>query len=456
MPKALIYCPSMATELSQLLPNIPTSLLPVGNKPLLAFVLDFLHLAGIREIQLLISSHLPEIRSFFKQGELWSVQLSYHLIQPEQTWREYLQALPADEWLVLDGLPFIHSDWGKSPLNLGLPNSEQIFCLGASAEERTRILLLHSAALKTGSPAVIPHPQIALRTQALEQVKAYFDLNQAMFGPEQKYYSLPGYSNEAGVHLGINVALAPGAEIQKPVMIGNNCKVENRVQLEGQVILGNNVIVDRGTKIKEALILPNTYVGSELNICHKIVSRHRLIDPETGLYLDISDDFILSRVSLSPFYLFGKRLLGFFLILPLLCLQAPWYFLLARWVPHRQQNYYLSQSLKTLSFVCYERREEASLAERIFFSLSLDKWPFLWGALVGQLYFSGNRLLLASERSQDWLAELESYTPGVFCYSEMLVSRAEQWQIDEEYYNHHQSLSLDLRIFVYTLIQNLF
>lgn len=459
MPKGLIHCPLTQTELSRLLPEYTPCLLPLGNKPLLEYYLNFFHLFEINEIHMIIYDHQPEIQNYFKQGELWSVHLHYHTGQTDEKWQNYLQNsdLSNDaEWLVIDGLQFIYFDQHKTHPPIILPDGIDGYCLSSDIESKSQIFWLKAQALTSESRSFQLHPNLTFESEELSSLKTYFELNQALFDRLKDQYILPGFSNETGAYLGINVSIASGAQIEKPVMIGNHCRIEKQAHLAGNVILGNHVIIDRGTEINHALILPNSYVGPDLFIEHKIVNRHRLIDPETGVYIDISDDFILSQVNLNIFYLIAKRLLGLVLLLPLLCLQLPLYLILARWIESQNLVYYLNPSLQVIHLKTFNKPEQANLAERIFFSVSLHKIPFLWAALRGKLYFAGNRILTAEQKNQRLLNDLDTYTPGVFSYSEMLVSSPEQSWIDEEYYNHHQSLRLDFKILINTLIQNLF
>ena len=127
-----------------------------------------------------------------------------------------------------------------------------------------------------------------------------------------------------------------------------------------------------------------------------------------------------------------------------------------RGIARKGVDYYLNYKGNVSQQLTFVKSEQPGLRERIFFSLSLDKVPFIFGVIKGELYFSGHRLLEVNTNNYDYLKTFTRYKPGLFCYSEMIASEPEQWQIDEQYYTVKQNLLLDIKVFFYCLIQNLF
>jgi len=81
--KALVLCAGLGTRLRPLTNTIPKQLLPVGNKPILLYILEQIKEAGISDIGLVISQKMGErIKESLADGSKWGVNLTY-IIQPE-------------------------------------------------------------------------------------------------------------------------------------------------------------------------------------------------------------------------------------------------------------------------------------------------------------------------------------------------------------------------------------
>jgi glucose-1-phosphate thymidylyltransferase len=81
--KALILAAGKGTRLRPLTNTVPKHLLPVGNKPILFHVLDYIKEAGIKDIGIVVS---PDSRPYIEQatntGSKWGGKITF-IVQPE-------------------------------------------------------------------------------------------------------------------------------------------------------------------------------------------------------------------------------------------------------------------------------------------------------------------------------------------------------------------------------------
>ena len=81
--KALILAAGKGTRLKPLTNTVPKHLLPVGNKPILFHVLDYIKEAGIKDIGIVVSPDSgPYIEEATGSGSKWGAKITF-IIQPE-------------------------------------------------------------------------------------------------------------------------------------------------------------------------------------------------------------------------------------------------------------------------------------------------------------------------------------------------------------------------------------
>jgi NDP-sugar pyrophosphorylase family protein len=75
--KAVILVGGLGTRLQPLTFSIPKPLLPVGDKPLLQIVIEYLRAGGVDEIVLATGHHAELIRAFCEDGRKFGVEIDY-------------------------------------------------------------------------------------------------------------------------------------------------------------------------------------------------------------------------------------------------------------------------------------------------------------------------------------------------------------------------------------------
>lgn len=129
---------------------------------------------------------------------------------------------------------------------------------------------------------IVPHGIV------VRNVKAWHMLNFTVLR-EPDTFTLPGYSMERDVHLGRNVVIEHGTEIKPPVLLQNNTWFARNVRLDGDVIVDSGSYVSEGARLCRTVVCRNTYIGTGLDLDGKIVVGRRVVDADTGTWVDLEE-----------------------------------------------------------------------------------------------------------------------------------------------------------------------
>jgi hypothetical protein len=113
-------------------------------------------------------------------------------------------------------------------------------------------------------------------------------------------FTLPGYSAEKDVHLGRNVVMEYGVDAKSPVLLQDNSWCARNVRLDGEVIVGCRSYVGEGARLSRTVVCDDTFVGAGLDLQDKIVAGGRIIDAETGAWIDVSDGGVARSIHEKP------------------------------------------------------------------------------------------------------------------------------------------------------------
>jgi NDP-sugar pyrophosphorylase family protein len=75
--KAVVLCAGAGSRLGSMTKNVPKAMLPLKNRPLLAYILDYLAKSNIREIAVNVHFFAKQIIEHFKDGSEYNVSLHY-------------------------------------------------------------------------------------------------------------------------------------------------------------------------------------------------------------------------------------------------------------------------------------------------------------------------------------------------------------------------------------------
>ena len=288
-------------------------------------------------------------------------------------------------------------------------------------------------------------------------IRDFYMHNMRLAGSDIEKYNLPGFSMGRSSFAGRDVKIPGTARVKPPVILGNDIQFGRGCHAGPNIIVGDNCIIDSGTTIRNAVILGGTYIGRDLEISGKICSGNRVIDPESGSSIEVSNEALFSAMEPdeSGRCPFCQRVLAFLLLL----LQALPYAALR---PFLEFHATLAECLtgagkkRTLALHGYVLPRE-SFAGRLFRRLTLDKHHLLRHAAAGRLRLVGNCLLEATDSNERFLHDLPGYAPGVFSYSEYLghENLPDQIELDEQYYSYAMNCWFNLKILAGILRRNL-
>ncbi|MCX8056424.1 MAG: sugar transferase [Ignavibacteria bacterium] len=336
--KAFILGAGLGKRLQPLSNELPAPMLPILNKPLLAYIIEYLKRYDIKEIKVSVH-HLPEIiDSYLGDGENFNLKISYSLEKDLLGTASALKRIPSffdDTILVYFGNCFV--DFDLNDFYYFHKNRKSVFSCAVveskSHQNSCEIRLNRNSRIvdckfrsSGGGKSLIPagvflvekeilnhipsNKSFSIETDLIQKIcqlnlpaYAYFvkgeyfkiqfpkDLLNANFrflkllsAHEEKL--IFSYSNK--IHRDILKF------IKAPIFIGSNSELRKNVSIKGTVIIGDNVIIDEGTTISNSLILNDTYIGKNLEIVNSIIYKNLCINTTNSFGIYVTDKFILS------------------------------------------------------------------------------------------------------------------------------------------------------------------
>jgi len=136
---------------------------------------------------------------------------------------------------------------------------------------------------------IVPHGLV------IRNIKAWHALNFAVLRQTDRF-TIPGYSSERDVHIGRNVVIEHGTSVKPPVLLNDNTWFARNVTLDGEVIVDSGSYVSEGAQLKRTVVLRDTFIGAGLDLDGKIVAGRRVIDAETGTWVDLEEPGLARRI----------------------------------------------------------------------------------------------------------------------------------------------------------------
>jgi N-acetylglucosaminyldiphosphoundecaprenol N-acetyl-beta-D-mannosaminyltransferase len=289
--------------------DFPAALLPLGCKTFIEHALEQLSNAGVRQIDLVVSSRPEEVRRLLGHGERWGVQLRWHLVKESGTPYGVMTSLGleqaqrilighADRWISDDALAALlqrdqvltlanegvkWAGWGcatQRMLGAISPFSNEAALGSVMCNMAAELLVLESHQFIAVHNAVqlLEAQGIALTGEFMEQVPATW--LRTPWG---------AYSPDAVVQA--------GALIEGPVLIGPGCLVASGARIGPLTLLTSDSVISTDSTVRHSVVLPHTYVGEGLELNEAIVKARSVqhlrlgvrtvLPPSEGLLLDL-------------------------------------------------------------------------------------------------------------------------------------------------------------------------
>jgi NDP-sugar pyrophosphorylase family protein len=472
----VIVLPGRREALHGLDQHAPLSRLPLGDRPFLQHMLEFLLHNGIRNIEMILE-HAPErVEALLGDGARWGCHIRYHLAQVEFPYKP-LQVIPdLDEqpcvMLSGDALPLVslgqytalarptvfaiegRPGWqgcGVFPAGT-LTRAITSLCAKGLATEFDKCVEIGAMGLVAVAEwvdATTPGALLANQARLLAG-----DLGTLMMG---------GIEERPGVWISRNVVMHPSVSITAPVYIGPNCRLKRNASIGPNAVLSGDCMVDEHSSIRNALLTRGTYVGQNLEVEDSIIDRNLLVNVRLNTALSVADSFLLGQLSLPPVHRWPSRLLESSVAVVLMGLFLPLYLVscIAWLALDAQAEHLTAVQIPTaddprgwrhwkLPYITLSKQRRISTAGWLSFL-----WTFLPGlpaVALGRLSFVGLPPHCAAEieaMPSDWKLLYLRAKAGLI--TEASVATAENADVSElylaeAYYSVMRSWKYDLRL----------
>jgi len=442
--------------------DISSYMVRVANKPILEYYIEFCSIIGVTDVRIVMEDAEPSIEKYFQDGAQWNLKITYGSSRESEQLDSIIERnrllFSGDDLLIVNGFIFINYDKNRKEYDFFQENTDRELV----DEDRNGLIYLKTrtvhASAKTASFQKYTGTELGFFL--LDSIGRLFEINMKLVNGDSDKYIMSSYNNEEGVFIGQNVEIMKECEISKPVIIGNNIQLKNLSRIGPAAIIGDNTLIDANTTVSNSVVYGDSYIGSSLEICNKIIYKRRVIDPQSGEVLDIVDNFLLSEIDSKIFRRYFITAIHCVMALGLILMQLPLFIILRPFisVPSLENSYWSDKTgSNKINFADYKKCSKGML-NKLFFKFSLDKFHLIYLAFTGRIFLAGNKPLVATDEDVTLINELPSYHPAAFYYSETLGHENDEFQsrIDELYYSFHRSLSFDLKIIVITLVQRLF
>lgn len=314
------------------LPGYPWPLLPLGGRPMILTWIESAVAAGCEEIVVVLGGAAPAIEALCGDGTAWGCHIQYRFQRPEPT---------PDEVLV------------------------------------------------TG-PAFVSPKGHTLHVRPMLSLGDLHGFNMDIASGRSELAVLPGYQSVPGECVGLDVHVSPSSRSERPFVVGDHARLASFCTIGPEAVLGRHVVVGRGSRVARSLILDHTHIGQGLEIDGKIVAGNRLIDPATGIQLELDDLLLADRRGRDGLReglgVFGGRVAAMCL---LVLGYVPWLFVRKRF-PFQSRTVL---DRRGRPFELAECSSVAGLARR----LGLDRVDRLRHVVAGRLSLCGHEPFLADE-----------------------------------------------------------
>jgi NDP-sugar pyrophosphorylase family protein len=384
--QAILLATGESKRLSPLTDQIPAPMLPVANRPLMAYPLQLLARKGVRQVLVSLYHHGGSIESHFGDGRRWGVRLEY--LPQREAWgsggsvkwagsliEQAFIVMPADALVDVDLEAVVaqhHANQGCATVVvhacgryqddlLQLDGNGRLTGLSACGATSTgwhntgvyvfhpevldfipprRHFDLHSELLPALLEAGLPVDGYVTDGywNRLDSFQEYQALQRAFLysaWPEKahpeafdemrpiRYATVDGRRIAAGIWVGRNNIIHPTARLAPPLCIGDNCLIGREAEIGPESVIGSHTVIDDEATVHQSTVLSYTYVGQLVNVQNRFVHRNVIIDPCGAHSTEVIDPFLLGEATPAMLDVGVRRVVDAGLAFLLLLLSSP-------------------------------------------------------------------------------------------------------------------------------------
>lgn len=204
-----------------------------------------------------------------------------------------------------------------------------------------------------------------------------------------------------GVWVGLRSRIHRTARLEGPCWIGENVWIGPDAVVGPNAIIEDRVFVDRAASIEQSLVLPDTYVGEVVELRNSIAWANRLINWQTGSFVLVPDDFLLSGLKRPKTVRLGANWLGRIAAILLLQVTVPFgLYALAKSSLLGLPAFRPRQAVLPFGHQLPDDQRTITFYEMNSTNRWLKRWPQLWNVACGEFSWVGNRPLRPEQASQ--------------------------------------------------------
>jgi hypothetical protein len=259
--------------------NFLACLLPFGTATFIQRVLDSCALAGVRELDLVVSEQPEMLRKILHDGGPWGIRLNWHYAKNTASPYKVLRGMGLDatdrvvighaqQWVssrVISELlktTGIALNVGEALLWTGWFSTEMNLVFDLSPDEDYSSLAMRVKNWGGGRCVIATDLECAQVIEAkdllLAQKHALDGSQEAAIPASWRRFPWGAASPDA--------VIDATAKIEGPVLIGPGSMVEGGTELGPDTVIARNVIVARGAKVRNSLVMSNTFVGGQITL----------------------------------------------------------------------------------------------------------------------------------------------------------------------------------------------
>ena len=337
--QAIVMAGGEGSRLRPLTANRPKPLVPVGNKPIMEYILNLLAEHGIQDIMATLHYLADEIRSYFDDGSDYNVNLSYSVEDiPLGTAGSVKKAesfLKDAPFLMISGDALTDCDLTKAyefhkrhgaiatvilyrvdnPLEYGMVTQDEDGRILRFLEKPSWSEVF-SDTVNTGM--YILEPEIL---ELMERGKVY-DWSQDIFpmllesGKPIYGYVMDGYwcdigtmnqYREAqetvlsgktklrpageeirrGVWTGQNCVIHEDVTLIPPVCLGRGCKIKRNAKIGPYTVIADNALIEEGAQIEHSIVWDSPYIGHNVKVFGAMLGTRITLKRDVSIQEDV-------------------------------------------------------------------------------------------------------------------------------------------------------------------------